>query len=118
MPSISPLLHSRVILNFVEKEDASSTVPSISDLHYVCFPSLSAFSSQCVAKEQKLGESESHFNLKALKGALGANLYFCGNRVVITALAFPKCVFSAGTTDFLFKRECLLVEWVGRGHVC
>ena len=43
------------------------------------------------------------FILKLIKGALEANLYFRGNRVVITALAFPKGLFAAGTTGFLFK---------------
>lgn len=118
VPSIFLLLHSRVVLHSVGRGDASSIVPSVRDLRCACFPPLPPFSSLCVAREQKLGESESHFNLKALKGASGANLYFRGNRVIITALAFPRCLFSAGTTTFLFKGECLLVEWVGRGHVC
>lgn len=56
--------------------------------------------------------------LKLIKGALEANLYFRDNRVIITALAFPKGLFSAGTTGFLFKLELLPVEWVGRGHLC
>lgn len=70
------------------------------------------------ARETKWERVRVAFIFKLIKGALEANRYFRGNRVVITALAFPKGLFAAGTTGFLFKEALLLVEWVGRGHLC
>lgn len=59
----------RVVFIFFGQENASSTVPDISDLHSVCFPSLSPFfSCWCIARgskvgeRNKVGESKRHFS--------------------------------------------------------
>lgn len=110
-PCIFLVLHSRVILIFWGQREASSMVPSTSDLHSVFFPILPSFLS-CLC-----GGSERPFHCKAHKRNLRGKSLFGGNRVIITASAFPRGLFSAGIPGFLLKEELLL--WTGwAGATC
>lgn len=67
------------------------------------FPSFPFLLPPVCSRETKEARVKVTFILELIKGTLEANLYFRGNKVIITVLAFPKGLFSAGTTGFLLK---------------
>lgn len=92
----------KVVLTFLDKTMPLARYPTTVISRFLCTLS-TFFSCLHIGRETKEERGKVSFIFKLLKGALEANLYFRGNRVIIIALAFPRGLFSAGTTGFLFK---------------